>query len=84
MKKLNSFFSINLSDILLLKLRKTDVCHYCKHAFSLKRELVKYAADYNFIFENSIHFVENQLKTQFFQIDDNDLNCKLMIQYFEV
>ncbi len=64
--------------------RNTDVCKYCKNAFNLKRELIKYAAEYEFIYENSTHFADNHQKTKYFKIDENDLNCKLMILHFEV
>ncbi len=67
----------------LIKIRNTDVCKYCHNAFKLKRELIKYAAEHNFIYEDSSHFAENLLKSKYFQLDETDLNCKLMIQHFE-
>jgi len=64
--------------------RNTDVCSYCKNAHSLKRELIRYAVEHNFYFENSSHFADNCLKSKYFEIDELDLNCKNLIEHFSV
>lgn len=61
--------------------RKTDLCQYCHEGKGLKREIVRYCSEYHYVLEfepNNLSLSDNR----YFQIDNNDLNCSKLIEYF--